>query len=504
MSWWDSTGAKISQGDSGNQSQAPQAGQFANNQQGFLDWATAKYGADPTRGQGFVNAQAGGGLQNLLKEYGTATGNTANFKGGPSGDRVDFGQGDQDALTSGGQIWNPNGGSGGGGGQSGAGGGAQGGYGGGGGGYGGGGAVSLPGAPQYQGLKAPDPFTYQKSTLGQFAGAGDVPDAPNLTYRNVDTPDPLRATQYSGLTADQLKADPSYNFRRQSELDAVQGSAASKGVLRTGNTAKALQDRAADVASTEYAAADQRARSTVQQNNAADLAFSGQNFDQSLAATNANNQNAYNFGNVNFRNALDSQGQRYGQAANTYGINQGAQNQDFTQALAAHAQNANTGLAYGSQNQNAELANYQAQVNAALGLGNLNLGFQNSNNNFALGNRGYDLQGQNQNFNQGLATYDRNYQSTVTDPWNQNLQLAQLGNYGSPNGQANANAQSDLLTGQGNANAAGQVGSANAWRNGATGLANLAQGAYGYWNANQPQRQTSTYKPGQGMPPYAQ
>jgi hypothetical protein len=90
----------------------PQAGHFANTQQGFLDWATQKYGADPTRGGGFVNAQAGGGLQKMAADYAAATGNTANFLGGPSGDQVDFGQGVSDALTSGGQIWNPAGGGG--------------------------------------------------------------------------------------------------------------------------------------------------------------------------------------------------------------------------------------------------------------------------------------------------------------------------------------------------------------------------------------------------------
>lgn len=93
---------------------APQAGQFANSNQGFVDWAFQKYGESKTR-QGMVDAAAGGGLPKMLAEYAAATGNTANYLGGPSGDRVDFGQGVQDALTSGGQIWNAAGGGGGGG-----------------------------------------------------------------------------------------------------------------------------------------------------------------------------------------------------------------------------------------------------------------------------------------------------------------------------------------------------------------------------------------------------
>lgn len=94
------------------QATPPQQGQFSNNNQGLLDWATQKYGPSASRGGGFVDAQAGGGLENILKAYAAATGNTANFQGGPSGDRVDFGQGPQDALTSGGQIWNAAGGGG--------------------------------------------------------------------------------------------------------------------------------------------------------------------------------------------------------------------------------------------------------------------------------------------------------------------------------------------------------------------------------------------------------
>lgn len=90
---------------------APQAGQFANSNQGFLDWATQKFGASPTRGSGFVDLPQGQ-LQQVLAQYAAATGNTASFQGGPSGDRVDFGQGQQDALTSGGQIWNAQGGGG--------------------------------------------------------------------------------------------------------------------------------------------------------------------------------------------------------------------------------------------------------------------------------------------------------------------------------------------------------------------------------------------------------
>lgn len=470
--WWDSTGAKLG-GTANNQSQAPQAGQFANNQQGFLDWATKQYGADPQRGQGFVNAQAGGGLQKMLSDYAAATGNTANFQGGPSGDRVDFGQGAQDALTSGGQIWNPAGGSGGG--NAGGGGGSLGLPAGRGGGYGGG-----------QGYSQPDPFTYQKSTLGQFQGYGNVPGAPQLNYNQQQMPQDMQAQQYNGITAEQAKADPSYQFRLDQTLGATNNTLAHSGALRTGNAVSALQQQAGNFASQEYAAADARARGNVQQNNAVNLAYGAQNFNQGFQANQANNQNALNFGNANFNNQLAAQGQGFGQAATAYGLNQGAQNQDFQQALAAYAQNTNTGLGYG----------------------NLGLGYQNSAQNYALGQGGLGIQQGNldlarngQNFNQNLASYQQNYQ-TGLDDWNHNYQLATLGNPGQPNSQGNANQQSDLYTQQGNANAAGSVGSANAWRQGLSGLANAGQSALGYWNSGQPQRQL--YQSGYGMPLYNQ
>ena len=58
--------------------------------------------------------------------------------------------------------------------------------------------------------------------------------------------------------------------------------------------------------------------------------------------------------------------------------------------------------------------------------------------------------------------------------------LANLGNPGAPNGQGYANAQTDLITGQGNANAAGQVGAANAyaWLPGQLGQAGLVAAEY--------------------------
>jgi hypothetical protein len=192
---------------------------------------------------------------------------------------------------------------------------------------------------------------------------------------------------------------------------------------------------------------------------------------------------------MNQQAGQSAQNQQFQQALAGYGANQSAQNQGYQQALGAYGMNAQTGLQYGTQNQQNALANYQAQTNAALGFGNLNLGYTQAQNAYNLGQgnlgvaQGYLGQaGQQQQFNQGLQTYQQNYQNQILDPWNMNLQLANLGNYGAPNSQGYANAGSGLIEGQGNAAAAGQIAGGNAWSQGLGNLGNMAsQGAYLNW-----------------------
>jgi hypothetical protein len=366
---------------------APQAGQFANSQQGFLDWATQKYGQDPTRGGGFVNAAAGGGLQNIANQYAQATGNTAKFLGGPSGDRMDFGSGVSDALTSGGQIWNPGGGGG-------AASGAAGGY------ASGGGYGSMGGS---------------SSSGGRTGGSVALPTAP--TYQAFDP-----GEKFVAPTDVTQQNDPGYQFRAKQQSDALEHSAAAKGMLRTNNTWQALQDQSGQLASQEYGNVYNRAAGQHQQN-----------ISNAFQANQANNQGA--------------------------------------------------------------LGNYNSQVNAALGLGNLNLGYQNSaqsydlgqgqlglgyqnsNNAYALGMGNLGLQQQGQQFGQGL--------SLNQNAWGQNMDLARLGNPGAANSQGYGGDQAGIYGQQGNANAAGIVGAQNAWTGATNNLANIGMQAYGTYAANQ-------------------
>lgn len=369
------------------------------------------------------------------------------------------------------------------------------------------GSASLPDAPQMQNLAAPTPFSYGQNVPGMerasytdtiptpFAGGRQSAPAA-LNYQQLGTPDNFQYEKYAGPSAADMQADPSYQFRLKQGQDALENSAASKGVLRTGNTAKALIDYGQGAASQEFSNIFNRGLQTNQANNAGRLGAAQTNAQTGLAYNQNANSNALNFGQANIANAQNTEATNYGRSANeaqqwtansmaangannaghlatTQANNQNAlaaQNQGYNQALGSFQANTGNQLAFGQANNQNTLANYQAQTNAALGLGNLNLGFQNSANNYALGQGGLGvqqgqlaLQGQGQQFNQGLQTYDRNYQATVTDPWNQNFQLASLGNPGAPNPLGFSNQQGELITGGGNAAAAGTIGGANAW-----------------------------------------
>jgi hypothetical protein len=71
----------------------------------WLDWINATYGQSQSRGTGFADLPQGVNLEQAIGRYNQETGAGAKYIGGPSGDRVDFGQGVTDALTSGGQLW---------------------------------------------------------------------------------------------------------------------------------------------------------------------------------------------------------------------------------------------------------------------------------------------------------------------------------------------------------------------------------------------------------------
>ena len=67
---------------------------------------------------------------------------------------------------------------------------------------------------------------------------------------------------FTGLTAAQLYSDPSYTFRLNQGLNALQNSAAAKGTVFSGGTSKDIMQYGQDMASQEYQNAYNRAANT--------------------------------------------------------------------------------------------------------------------------------------------------------------------------------------------------------------------------------------------------
>jgi hypothetical protein len=104
---------------------------------------------------------------------------------------------------------------------------------------------------------------------------------------------------------DQFSADPSYQFLQDEAAKAVERSASAQGSLFAPSTAKALQDRATSLASTEYGNAFNRNQSQnesiynmlmgvsdVGQNQAVQNAQSGWNYADAISGNNIGLQNA--------------------------------------------------------------------------------------------------------------------------------------------------------------------------------------------------------------------
>jgi hypothetical protein len=302
--------------------------------------------------------------------------------------------------------------------------------------------VSLPGAPTF------NPYAPTTSFVDPTTG---VPTPTALSQ--LATPTGATATQFTpppdfvAPTLAQAEAQPGYQFAEQQGAQTLQASALASGLGQSGGTAEALINYGQQAAETDYqnvynnalsaqAQAYSQGSNTVAQNNAATLAVQQSNAAQGLAYGTANNSAVA----TNNAAALAAQNQGYTQGANTYQTN-------YQNAFQTNQAN-NAGA----------LANYQAQVSAALGQGNLQLG---------VGYQG--LAANQQGYNQALTT-------NTTD-FGQNLSLAQLGSVASPNYQGAGVTAGTTTQSGANAAAAGTVGAANATNAGLANLSNLGSSA---------------------------
>lgn len=297
---------------------------------------------------------------------------------------------------------------------------------------------------------ASDPFAYTNGSLltpwtKKFEYGGGTPGAytpptptpfqfgnyvpPNVA--RMDAPEKFSYADFQAPTAENYQQmDPGAAIREKRGMAALQNSAAARGTLLTGGTAKAIQSYGQESASQEYQRAYDRSLQTygTSRGNAAE------NFDRNFGAK-------LNTFNAN-TNATQLEGS----------LGQGAWDRNMSLARtqwqdARDAENAAASAAAG---------NSAADYNRAL--------------------REYGMEQDNFRTNQ-----DRQF-GMLSDMARMGMSGAgQVGMYGSNY----ANNAGNIYGQAGNAAAAGQVGANNAWASGISNAGNIALGAY-YQNQRQP------------------
>lgn len=163
--------------------------------------------------------------------------------------------------------------------------------------------------------------------------AGDVQR--EMFERNVELNAPFREagvnalnklvpmTEYKDFGMDQFRADPGYGFRMSEGMKALEGSAAARGGLLSGNALRGIQRFGQDLASQEFQNAFNRYGIERERRMAPlqSLADVGQTTSQQLGA--AGTGFANRMGNIGMTNAIN-QGNAGMARASTYGdtINQ--------------------------------------------------------------------------------------------------------------------------------------------------------------------------------------
>jgi len=326
---------------------------------------------------------------------------------------------------------------------------------------GGGGGSGGGGVPGMGGIGRLDPTAFTTPT--------------QYTPTAIAAPDPLVAQilaergAFVAPTAAEAAADPGYQFALAQGQGALGNRFAASG-LRGAGQAQALSDYNQQAAAQqyqnvygrrfgEYQDAFQQALATAQANNAAQAQAYGLTNQFSQAAAQFNEAQRAAAAQNYAQNLLGVESARAGNAVNVFNAN--------TQAALGQGQ---LGLGY-----------YNADITRQLGLGNIGLGYYNAdiNRELGLGNLGVaqgqlGLAQQGQQYNQALNTFNTNYgvyRDVRDTAFNQDYQRALLG-FNAASGYGNA--AGNLLTGAGNAGAAGRVGSANAWNQAYQNMAGMA------------------------------
>ncbi len=227
---------------------------------------------------------------------------------------------------------------------------------------------------------------------GGTMGSGITPYNPLANYNpeTYNAPDPFRppayegatpfsrpeyaaAQPFTGLSVEEMNADPGYQFRMQQGQQALERSGAARGVTNTGGTLQNILDYGQQAGSQEYGAA----------------------YGRKLGEYGMNEQNRFNAYQSNYANAMGAYNQNEANRAGAFDRNVGN---------AANAYNTNAENAYRQYTTNTagqNMANQEAEARR-LGAYNTNLGaYENQQR--------YGLQAQGQAFDQQYRNYVEQY-----------------------------------------------------------------------------------------------
>ena len=201
-------------------------------------------------------------------------------------------------------------------------------------------------------------------------------------------PEYAAAQPFTGLSVEEMNADPGYQFRMQQGQQALERSGAARGVTNTGGTLQNILDYGQQAGSQEYGAAYGRKLN--------DYTTNEQNRFNTYQTNYANAMGAYNQNEANRAGAFD---RNVGNAASAYGMN---------------AENAYRQYTTNTAGQN--MANQEAEARRS-GAYNTNLGAYQQQQQYGLQAQGqaYDQQYRNwvEQYNQGRFnandTYNRMY-----------------------------------------------------------------------------------------------
>lgn len=338
-----------------------------------------------------------------------------------------------------------------------------------------------PSAYSYRGdMNAPTPFTADR-----FAERPDFKSpVPGYVAPRYKAPSPFVAPGEEGM-----KEDPGYQIRVNRGIQALENSAAARGMDRSANTWKGLLDYGEDSASQEYGKVYDRRKG--EYDTSAELGLA--EFDRNSAAGLTENELAYNRAATeydrSYQNALQRYQMGYQQAA-------GEHDRNFSEMYNVHNANASNSLAAWRNNADVDLAGQKTGFEIGSGVWDRNYGkaatayaqsvqqaetAASISSAEAAASAGSAQWANSTNYNRALGEYGMRYDqfnNNQTNQYNriygqQVLGAQTAGVMGGNAGQFAANA-GNATTNQGNAAAAGQVGSANAWAAGVNAIGNSA------------------------------